>query len=63
MFDKCHSLISLPNISKWNIKNIADMSYMFRGCNSIVSFPDISKWETKNITEIFNGCLNSLNNP
>ena len=39
------------------------MSYMFGGCNSMVSFPDISKWETENITEIFNVCLNSLNNP
>ena len=44
MFSHCNSLISLPDISKWNISNVKDMSYMFRECYSLISFPDISKW-------------------
>mgnify|MGYP002627316623 FL=1 len=32
MFEKCKSLISLPNISKWNTINVKYMGYMFDGC-------------------------------
>ena len=63
MFYKCISLISLPKISKWNIKNVADMSFMFYECKSLISFPDISKWNTSYITDIFYECYNSLNIP
>ena len=35
----CNSLISLPDLSKWNISNVEDMSNMFYGCNSIKSLP------------------------
>ena len=49
MFNECNSLISLPDISKWNISNVKDMGSMFSGCNSLISLPDISKWETSNI--------------
>ena len=52
MFNECSSLSSLPDISKWNIKNIKDISYMFRECFSLESLPDISKWETNNIENI-----------
>ena len=45
MFCFCSSLNSLPDISKWDTKNVTNMSYMFGGCNSLESFPDISKWE------------------
>ena len=45
MFWNCSSLNSLPDISKWDTKNVTDMSYMFRGCSSLNSLPDISKWE------------------
>ena len=40
MFYKCNSLISLPDISKWNTTNVNDMSWMFYGCNSLISLPD-----------------------
>ena len=43
MFNKCRSLSSLPDISKWNTNNIINMSYMFCGCSSLSSLPDISK--------------------
>ena len=32
MFDGCESLISLPDISKWNTSNTISMSYMFDQC-------------------------------
>ena len=39
MFSWCNSLISLPELSKWNISIVEDMSNMFYGCNSIKSLP------------------------
>ena len=46
MFYYCISLLSLPNISKWNTNNINNMSWMFSDCSSLSSLPDISKWNT-----------------
>ena len=43
MFDGCKSLKELPDISKWDTKNVTDMSYMFDGCKSLKELPDISK--------------------
>ena len=46
MFSDClflSSLKSLPNISKWNINKVIDMSDMFDNCSSLKSLPDISK--------------------
>ena len=62
MFEGCSSLISLPDISKWNTNNITDISNMFFGCSSLTSLPDISKWNTKNISEMIYifGCCSSL---
>ena len=45
MFCDCFSLKSLPDISKWNTKNVTSMSSMFNGCKSLKSLPDLSKWE------------------
>ena len=42
-FQSCSSLKSIPDISKWNIINVRDISIMFNGCSSLSSFPDISK--------------------
>ena len=52
MFDGCSSLISLPDICKWNTINVEDMSYMFSGCSSLTSLPDISKWNTINVNNM-----------
>ena len=41
MFSECYSLISLPDISKWNTSNVENMRYMFSGSNSLISLPDI----------------------
>uniref|UniRef100_UPI00261058A9 BspA family leucine-rich repeat surface protein n=1 Tax=uncultured Methanobrevibacter sp. TaxID=253161 RepID=UPI00261058A9 len=60
MFYGCNSLISLPDISKWNVKNVNNMSYMFYGCNSLISLPDIYKWNVENVNNMsymFYGCI------
>ena len=62
MFYECNSLISLPDLSKWNTSNVNYMNFMFSGCNSLISLPDLSKWNTSNVndmSEMFCGC-NSL---
>ena len=52
MFCKCISLVSLPDISKWDINKVTDASYMFSNCsNFILSLPDFSKWNTSKITK------------
>ena len=45
LFNGCKSLLSLPDISKWNINNVTDMEYLFSVCESLSSLPDISKWK------------------
>ena len=42
MFKECSSLLSLPDISKWNTNNVIDMSYIFYGCSSLTFFIIIS---------------------
>ena len=65
IFSNCKSLLSLPDISKWNTEKITDMSYMLTNCFSLSLIPNISKWnvnKTINISEFFSGCysLSSL---
>ena len=65
MFDKCSSLLSLPDISKLNTNNVTDMNFIFGECSSLSSLPDISNWNTNNVTDmcyIIYGCssLSSL---
>ena len=59
MFSGCSSLISLPDISKWNTDNVTDMSGIFHRCSSLISLPDISKWNTNNVIDMnsmFSNC-------
>ena len=59
MFYNCKSLLSLPDISKWDTSNVIDMSGIFWNCKSLSSLPDISKWDTSNaifMGDIFYGC-------
>ena len=61
MFYNCRSLVVLPDISKWNVKKVKDMSRMFSGCVSLTSFPDILKWNINysvNTTDMFTGFSN-----
>ena len=62
MFSGCISLVSLPDLSKWDISNVKDMRKMFEQCASLISLPDISKWNTSNVRDMsymFSEC-NSL---
>ena len=52
MFEGCISLISLPDISNWNTKNIINMNGLFFNCSSLKSLPDISKWNINNVNDI-----------
>ena len=49
MLYKCNSLKSLPDISKWDISKVTNMSCIFNECNSLISLPDISKWNISNV--------------
>ena len=40
MFKGCSSLKTLPDISKWDTKNIIDISSIFKGCSSLKQLPD-----------------------
>ena len=39
MFSGCSSLNSLPDISKWDIKNVTNMSWMFLEANKNIVVP------------------------
>ena len=58
IFYEC-SLLSIPDISKWNTNNVINMSYLFGKCENIENIPDISNWNTSNVKYmqgIFMGC-------
>ena len=44
MFKLCY----LPDISKWNLKNLIKTESIFKGCKSLIDIPDISKWNINN---------------
>ena len=49
LFWGCISLISLPDISKWDTSNIINMGRMFSRCSSLSYLDDISNWDTSNV--------------
>ena len=64
IFFKCSSLLSLPDISKWNINNVQNIDGIFGGCNSLISLPNISNWNTENLEKFFSilsECFSLLN--
>ena len=64
IFYNCKSLISLPDISKWNFKNVDDISFIFNGCHSLVSLPDLSKWnKIKYGRHLYSGCISLISLP
>ena len=52
MFSGCSSLISISNLSNWDISNVTSLSCMFYNCPSLTSLPDISNWNTSNIIDL-----------
>jgi surface protein len=49
MFNGCKLLKFIPDISKWDISKVTDISGMFSACESLLSLPDISIWNTSNV--------------
>ena len=43
-FMECNPLLGLPDISKWDISKVTNISKIFYECNSIKSLPNISNW-------------------
>jgi len=46
------SVLSLPDISKWNANIINNMSYKFCECLTLSPLLDISKWNINNSTKM-----------
>jgi len=64
MFKGCTSLISIPDISKWNTSKANNARSMFENCSSLVSLPDLSKWKTSiDMNSIFDNCISSISLP
>ena len=62
MFKECRQLLSLNDISNWNISNVTNISRMFNRCSLLSVLPDMSIWDTSNVVDmasIFSWC-NSL---
>ena len=43
MFKGCSSLVSLPDITNWNIDNVTEMNGMFEGCDKLLNKPDLGQ--------------------
>ena len=54
MFSRCNSLLSLPDINKWDMVKVNNMSKLFFGCTTLKSLPDISTFNTINVEHIGN---------
>jgi len=52
LFCECSSLLSFPDISKWNTDKITNMKGTFANCSNITKYPDLSKWNTSNVTDM-----------
>jgi len=66
IFLGCSSLKSLPDISKFILKNSIDISSAFSGCSSLEKLLDISKWDIENSLDmsfLFSGCSSILSIP
>ena len=66
MFNDCPSLLSLPDISKWDTSNVTNMNFLFGWCSLLKTLPDISNWNISNVTDIsyiFSGCSSLLSLP
>ena len=66
MFNKCSQLKAIPDISRWNTKNLTNLGHMFSECENLEYLPNLYNWDTSNITSMeymFNGCssLKNLN--
>jgi len=47
MFSSIRTIVSLPDISIWEVSKVTNMKAMFYGCQFLQSMPDILKWDVK----------------
>ena len=52
MFNKCSTLISLPELSGLKTNNIIKMNSIFSQCSSLSELPDISNWNTSKVSDM-----------
>ena len=60
LFYNCSSLISLPDISKWNTDKVKSYSGIFYNCLSLLFFINIFNWKLNNdskANQIFENCF------
>ena len=43
VFYGCELLLIIPDISKWKVNKVTNISNLFNFCYSLLSIPDISK--------------------
>ena len=65
MFYECENLLSLNDLSSWNMKNITNTSNMFSFCSRIENISSLYNWDMSNVTNtsgMFTGCtsINSI---
>ena len=66
MFYGCTSLISLPDISKWNTNNVQNFSKLFYGSISLSYTPNLCNWNflyQDNKINLFIECLSLIYEP
>ena len=66
MFKECSTLLSVPDIDKWDISCFTDLHGLFFNCSSLISLPDISIWNTENVKDfshLFSGCSSLISLP
>jgi len=60
LFSECKNIVSFPDLSKWNVSNVTDMSTMFNECNSLKEPPLIGKWDVRKVVTMkgmFRNCF------
>jgi len=69
LFSNCYSIVTYPDISKWNTSKVEFMKFMFFNCYSLSEMANVNGLKTakKSATNfMFRGCINATptkNNP
>ena len=62
----CEKLKEFPDISKWDISKVKNISGLFCYCTNLIKIPDISIWNTNEVEEmdnIFSECKSLISLP
>ena len=61
MFYQCESLTSIPDISRWNIKDMSDVSFLFANSFSLSFVPNFETGEQSQTLSMFQDVINCYN--